>query len=143
METTAKPRRRADNVVRFSMNIENLMKMWMSLLRPFHKLKQREQDLASALLAKRYYISKGVTDNNVIDGVLLSKSIKNDIREELGMSMQFFQVCMTSLRKAKFIVDNKVNLRFVPSITDPKCFELMFHFDIQQDESDKSGEGDS
>ena len=48
------------------------------------------------------------------------------------MTLPHFQVVMGKLRKAKIIVDGKLNPRYLPKIpTDPETFKLMLLFDFR------------
>jgi hypothetical protein len=65
-----------------------------------------------------------------------SEDTKRIIREECGVKHQHFQVIMSKLRKAKIIVDNKINPRFIPNIKEGKeNFNLMLMFTFNDVES--------
>ena len=62
----------------------------------------------------------------------MSEDTKKKVREESNISLAHFQVIMGKLRRNKVIIDNKINPRFIPNITDENgSFKLMLLFDIQ------------
>ena len=61
-----------------------------------------------------------------------TEDIKKKVREESNISLAHFQVIMGKLRRNKVIIDNRINPRFIPNITDENgSFKLMLLFDIQ------------
>ena len=101
-------------------------------LKPFHQLTGREIDVATALVKQRYKLSKVITDNNLLDTVLMSEETKRKIREDCNITLAHFQVIMGKLRKNKVIVDNKINPKLIPNIDkDSKSLQLMVIFPIQ------------
>ena len=86
-------------------------------------------DIAASFLLKRYELSKVISDVNILESVLMSEDTKRAIREECGIKQQHFQVIMSKLRKAKIILDNKINPRFVPNVKEEQGnFKLLLLF---------------
>lgn len=109
----------------------NFFKYWLVFLRPLHHLTDREIDLATAFLKKRYELSKDIMNNDLLDKIVLNEDYKREIREEVNMTLTHFQVIMGKLRSNKFIIDNKINPRFIPRIKEENNqFLLMIYFDF-------------
>ena len=81
---------------------------------------------------ERYLLSKVISDEDILDKVVMSEDTKKKIREEYKVTPAYFQVIMGKLRRNGLIVNNKINPRFIPNITeDNGLFKLMLLFDIQ------------
>lgn len=122
-----------DNVVRIPTSLQgNFYKYWFRFLLPFHNLTDREMDVAACFLKHRAELSKVISDEEILDNVLMSENTKGKIREECDMTNPHFQVVMGKLRKAKIIIDNKkINPRFIPNIKEENGnFKLMLLFDF-------------
>lgn len=124
---------RYDSVVRIPTSLKgNFYKHWFKFLLPFHNLTDREMDIAACFLKHRAELSKVISDNNILENVLMSENTKNKIKEECGITNAHFQVVMGKLKKAKIILDNKtINPRFIPNVKEENGnFKLMLLFDF-------------
>lgn len=122
-----------DNVVRIPTSLKgNFYKHWFKFLLPFHNLTDREMDVAACFLKHRAELSKVISDNTILENVLMSEATKAKIREECGITNAHFQVVMGKLRKAKIVLDNKtINPRFIPNVKEENGnFKLMLLFDF-------------
>lgn len=123
--------KKPDNVVLIPGNIDSFFKRWFEFLRPFHKLTDREMDVATAFVKQRYNLSKVIQDVDVLDREVMSDHTKKIVREECEISLPHFQVIMGKLRKNKIIVNGKLNPRFVPNIEqDSDSFKLLLYFKL-------------
>lgn len=122
-----------DNVLSISTSLKGkFFKQWFKFLLPYHGLTDREMDVAAAFLQKRLELSKVISDVNILDSVLMNEDTKRIIREECGLKHQHFQVIMSKLRKAKVLLDNKINPRFIPNVKEENGnfkLLLLFSFD--------------
>lgn len=111
----------------------NFFRYWFEFLRPFHNLTSRELDVITALAKHRYELSKVITDDIILDKVVMSEDIRKQVREECNLSLPHFQVIMGKLRENKVIVDNKINPRFIPNIKEEDGnFKLLLFFDFKK-----------
>ena len=111
---------------------DDFFKCWFIFLRPLHHLTDREIDVIASFTKNRYELSKVITDNNLLDTVLMSEETKRKIREDCNITLAHFQVIMGKLRKNKVIVDNKINPKLIPNIDkDSKSLQLMVIFPIK------------
>lgn len=119
-----------DNVINIPTSLKgNFFKHWFKFLLPFHNLTDREMDVAAAFLLKRHELSKVISDVNILNNVLMGEDTKREIREMCDIKHQHFQVIMSKLRKAKVIVDNRINPRFIPNVKEENNnFKLLLLF---------------
>lgn len=122
----------ANNVIRIPTSQKKFFRFWFEFLKPFHKLTDREIDVITAFTYERYNLGKVISDDDILDKVVMSEDSKKKIREEYKVTPAYFQVIMGKLRRNGLIVNNKINPRFIPNITeDNGSFKLMLLFDIQ------------
>lgn len=123
----------ADSIVRIPCkDVKGFFYYWIMFLKPFHHLTDRESEVVVSLLKERYELSKVITDNEILDKVLMSEDSKKKVREECGITLPHFQIVMSKLRKNKVLIDNKINPRYIPKITEgSESFKMMLLFDFQ------------
>ena len=122
-----------DNVVRIPCKLDySFFKMWFMFLQPFHHLTEREMEVATSFVKQRYELSKVVSDNDILDRLVMSEDTKRTVREECNITLPHFQVIMGKLRKNNIIVDGKLNPRYIPRVIEENgSFKLMLLFDFQ------------
>ena len=122
-----------DNVVRIPCKLDySFFKMWFMFLQPFHHLTEREMEVATSFVKQRYELSKVVSDNDILDRLVMSEDTKRKVREECNVTLPHFQVIMGKLRKNSIIVDGKLNPRYIPRVIEENgSFKLMLLFDFQ------------
>ena len=121
-----------NNVIRIPTSIStSFFRFWLEFLRPFHNLTDREMQVASSLLKRRYELSKVIQDEGILDKVVMSEDTKKVVREECNISLPHFQVIMGKLRKNKVILDGRINPRFIPNLTEEQgSFRLLLNFEL-------------
>lgn len=122
-----------DNVVRIPCKLDySFFKMWFMFLQPFHHLTEREMEVATSFVKQRYELSKVVSDNDILDRLVMNEDTKRKVREECNISLPHFQVIMGKLRKNNILVDGKINPRYIPRVVEENgSFKLMLLFDFQ------------
>jgi hypothetical protein len=129
-----------DSVIRIQSSLkDSFFKYWFEFLRPFHNLTNRELEVIACFAKHRYELSKVISDESVLDKVLMSEDTKRQIREECSVTQAHFPVIMSELRKKGVIEDNKINPKFIPNIRDTKSFGLLILFDFDDEKHIKSG----
>ena len=125
--------KKADNIVRIPTSLDGrFFRHWLMFLKPFHKLTDREIDIAASLIKKRYELSKVIKDVDILDKVTMSEDTKKKIREECNITLAHFQVIMGKLKRSKVIIDGKINPRFVPNIdSESDTFQLLLLFELK------------
>lgn len=121
-----------NNVIRIPTSLSTgFFRFWFEFLRPFHNLTDREMQVASSLLKRRYELSKVIHDEDILDKVVMSEDTKKVAREECNISLPHFQVIMGKLRKNKVILDGRINPRFIPNLTEEQgSFRLLLNFEL-------------
>ena len=111
---------------------DEFFKYWFIFLRPLHHLTDREIDVIASFTKHRYELSKVITDSSLLDTVLMSEETKRKVREDCNITLAHFQVIMGKLRKNKVIIDNKINPKLIPNISeDSKSLQLLVIFPIK------------
>ena len=122
-----------NNILGIPTTLDDFFRYWVEFLKPLHRLTDREIDVATAFLKKRYELSKSILDPNMLDKFLRSEDTKAEIREECNVSSAHFQVIMGKLRKSKIIVNGNINPRFIPNIKEEDgIIQLLLLFQIQK-----------
>lgn len=122
-----------NNVIRIPTSVENkFFRYWFEFLAPFHKLTNKEMDVATSFVKTRFELSKVITDKELLDKVLMSEDTKKKIMSECNITNAHFQVIMGKLKKNNIIVNNKINPKFIPNVTEDKgIFKLLLLFDLK------------
>ena len=127
---------RPNNVIGISTNLERFFRYWVEFLEPLHHLTEREIDVITCFLKKRYELSKDILDPVKLDKYLMNEETKAEIRDECGVSPAHFQVIMGKLRKRGIIKDGNIRPKFIPNIKeDNGVFQLLLYFQIGDDKS--------
>lgn len=103
---------------------------WCVFLHPFIELTDREIDVVASFLNQRYELSKKISDQSIIDTLLMGDEVRKKILEECHITKQHLYVVMSNLRKNGVIINNTINPRLIPNIrhTDTDCFQLLILF---------------
>lgn len=125
--------RKINNVITVPTSIEGkFFEYWLSFIKPLHKLTTREIDVAAAFLRQRYALSKVISEQELLDKITMNDDTKRKVREECKVSQAHFQVIMTELKKNKFIVNGKINPKFIPKLNENSdCFQLLLMFELK------------
>ena len=111
----------------------DLFKKWFIFLKPFHGLTDREIDIIACFAKERYELSKVISDEVLLDKVVMNEDTKKKVREECDVTLPHFQVIMSKLKKSKVIVDNKINPKFIPNFKPGEnAFQLLFYFRLEE-----------
>jgi hypothetical protein len=124
---------RANNAIRIPTSLQGkFFRIWIEYLTPLHNLTNREKDIVAAFIKARFELSKSVSDSDLLDRILMSDDIKNQIKDECGVSDAFFQVILGKLRKTGILRNGKINPKFIPKRLSEKdqSFQLLLHFDL-------------
>lgn len=120
----------ANNVLRIpSKTSDAFFKYWVMFLKPFHKLTDREIDIVACFLKHRHELSKVIKDPDILDRVTLEEVTRKKVMQECNITLSYFTVLLSKLRKRQIIVDGRINPRFIPNIReDEKNFQLLLLF---------------
>lgn len=122
-----------NNVIRIPTSLKDkFFRTWVEFLTPLHNLTSREKDVLAALIKNRFELSSAISDEVLLDKVLMSDDIKAKVKAECGVSDAFFQVILGKLRKTDVIIDGRINPLLIPKKVDKndKFFTLLLLFDL-------------
>ena len=122
-----------DNAVKLTVGIERLFQLWLTFLKPIHKLTDGEMRLASEFLLKRHELQREIQNEQLVDVALMSSEVKKEVMTKLQMDNRYFQVVMSRMRRKKFILNNTINPKFIPMLNDSNVFRLLLYFEIKND----------
>jgi len=110
---------------------------WLSFLIPFHKLTDRERQVLAGLLNKRHELKRLISDDNMLDNLMKQPEVRKEVREELNIGPQQFNVLYSKLRAAGVIVGDKINKKYIPNIEHgSKEYKLVLIFEVNGGEAD-------
>lgn len=119
------------NIQSFKVSEENFFKMWLMILQPFLKLRNKELELLAKMLYHRHLISLEVKNKEMLDELLFSTKIKKKILQELDIPEYAYNNLLTCLRKKNVINDKSINKQIIPVIKQPfNNFKLVYNIDI-------------
>ena len=120
------------NVQYFSVSKEKFFTIWLTILQPFLKLRNKEIEILSKLLYHRYLISLEVKNKEMLDELLFSPKVKKQIMSELNMPEHAYNNLLSCLRKKKIINDKTINRQIIPVTTEPFTnFKLLYNIDVK------------
>jgi hypothetical protein len=145
----------SDSTVHKLLNIDctekDFFDAYIEWLEPTHKLTKSEQKYLAACLRNRYKLSKGITDENLLDETCMNDVYRTKIREEIGFSSQQSQNVISKLKKLKMLVARKypftdkvqyykIAPKLIPNYNEDKDFILVLSFN-GKNHSKTSSEG--
>lgn len=112
---------------------ERFFILWLTLIQPYLKLRNKEIEVLSKFLEYRYDISKRVDDDEEINFILFSRKIKSEIEIDLDISEHVLNNIISSLRKKKYIVGTAINKKLIPNIDLDVSdnFKLIYNVNIK------------
>ena len=123
--------RSINNAIRIPATRSDFFVYWFKFLRPFHNLTEQGIKVAAALVENRYRLAKSISDNEILDAIAFNTDSKRQIREKYGINPAHFNMILSNLKKAKVIVDNKINPKFIPNVNDGDNFQLLITFEYE------------
>lgn len=123
------------NVISLNTSIKKggkLFERWFEFLSPLCKLTPKEIEVAAVLLRVRYELSLSITDDILLDKIVLSDDYKKEMINELNISIAHYNVIWSKFRKVKLILDNnRINPKLIPNIVkDSDNIKLLIVFNI-------------
>lgn len=112
-------------------SLDVFFKYWLLFLRPIHNMTNKELDVAVEFLKIRHEYSKSISDTAILDKMCMDKDSEERIMKNCGLSTYYYYGIKTKLKNYKFIVNNKINPKFIPNIKEEdNNFKLMILFDL-------------
>lgn len=131
---------KADNVIAIPIHLDKeFFQFWFNILHPFHGLSKSQVGVVAALVQKRFELSHSIIDPKVLDKVLMSSEVREQIREGCKMSKGQFQVTLSILRKKGVIIEERINPKFIPRVAvGSDNFKLLIVFKFLDDDQASS-----
>lgn len=114
-------------------NEKNFFKHWLILTKPLHKLSDQKIKVVSLLLYSYFNFKKEISNDNLAWKLTFDYDNKSKIKKEMEISNdQIFNNLLSTLRKDKIIVNNKINKSFIPNINlkTNNTFSIVYKFEI-------------
>lgn len=123
------------NIKTLTISKKKFFMYWLQFLKPYHKLRDKEIEMLSLFLNKRYELSKRIKDVDILDRMLFDKKIKDEIRDEMNYSSpQVFNNMLSSLRGKGIIQNGRINSGLIPELSEESNnFKLVFNFNLQDE----------
>lgn len=114
----------------------NFFRYWLQFIKPLHGLSYKEMEVLASFLRMRYELSKSISNDELLDKVLMNADTKRVIREEHNIVPPYFQVLLAKFRKLGIIKDNKIEKKYIPNLEiDSKEYKLILLFDLKTDDN--------
>lgn len=125
-----------DKAVRIPCRLsDDFFKYWLLFIQPLHSLTPKIIDVAACLLKNRYLLSKSIIDDNILNKFLMGSEMREKMVKELNIPSTNYNVALNKLKKAGFLVDGKIEQKFIPVIKpDAKSFNFLLYFDFQDEQ---------
>ena len=125
---------------------------WIEYLAPKHHLTKSEQKFLAACLRQRHELSKGITDEILLDETALNETYRTKIRKDLGISIQQMQNVIAKLKKLHILIPRnfpfsdklsyyKIAPDFIPPYREDKDFLLLLLFRNGEADTRTSSQG--
>lgn len=126
--------RDVNNVIKIPSKLDtDFFKYWLEFLKPFHNMAPREIDIVAELLRNRFELSKGIKDPVLLEKIALSEEYRERVRQKLDITANHFQVVLCKLRKTGVLLEDRINPKFIPNVTEDNAtgtFKLLFIFGL-------------
>lgn len=99
-------------------SLKDFYKKWCTFLRPIIKLTNREIDIVASFLEIREEYSKSITDQGMLDKIIMSEETRRRVMKECGITSQYFCCVMSKLRENGVIIDKAINPLLIPNIKE-------------------------
>lgn len=104
---------------------------WLEFLKPFHKLTSVEVRILAGILQERFILSKVISDERVLDRVVLGRETRKKLVESCHISSNNLSVTIISLKNKGIIVDNRINKKYIPNLSpNSNRYEMILSFNF-------------
>lgn len=115
-------------------NRKLIYKQYLTITKPLNGLRPKEIDVLSLLLFYNYMEQDNFKREEDRWKRVFSYETKLKIKEELDIKDYTLQNILSSLRKKKAIINNKITSYYIPSIEGDN-FKLVFEFKLNEQET--------
>lgn len=112
----------------------NLFRLWLEFLLPFHHMTGRELEVAALFLKERDELSRDISNETLVDRILMSDDTHKKIRTECNLTNQHYQVIRSKLKSKGFFQEDHINPRLLLKLKpDATEFSFLLLFPIIDD----------
>lgn len=116
----------------FKTSYKGCFEGFLNLTKPMHKMTDQEIKVVTLFMYHHYKEKHNFSREEDLWKFLFDYDTKLKIREEIGVSNPVFQNILTSLRKKKVIVNNRLAPYFMLNLEpEDRDFELIFRFHLR------------
>lgn len=123
-------------IAKLNIKLKDLFFRWLDITKTFHNLNKQQQQVLGLLLYHHYTLKKEITNEKILWKLVFDYDTRVKIREDIifgekGLNSNSFENILSSLRKKKIIVDNKISPAYIPDLSlGSKEFDITFKFNI-------------
>lgn len=135
---------KANNIFRIPCSsMEEFYSLWIDFLTPIHKLTSKNKQILLAFLMLRYELSQSITNETLLDEILMNEDSKAKIKERCNLQGNYLQVAMFTLAQQNVLIKAlsndtrkkykyRINPRILPDMqyTDTEV-TLKFNFELK------------
>jgi hypothetical protein len=135
---------KANNIFRIPCSsMEEFYSLWIDFLTPIHKLTSKNKQILLAFLMLRYELSQSITNETLLDEILMNEDSKAKIKERCNLQGNYLQVAMFTLAQQNVLIKTlsndtrkkykyRINPRILPDMqyTDTEV-TLKFNFELK------------
>lgn len=135
---------KANNIFRIPCSsMEEFYSLYIDFLTPIHKLTAKNKQILLAFLMLRYELSKSITNEALLDEVLMNEDSKAKIKEKCDLKGNYLQVAMFTLAQQNVLIKTlsndsrkkykyRINPRILPDMQiDDTNVVLQFNFELK------------
>lgn len=122
------------NIQTIKTNEKKFFILWLKILQSFLKLGKQEQQVLASILYYRYLLLKDIKNTRIVENIVMSTEYRKLIKKELKIDTPSFNNTLSSLRRKKILINNKINNKIIPKVeTDFKNFKLVYNIEVNED----------
>lgn len=92
-----------------------------------------EMKIVEFFLKKRLELITIVSDDTVLNEILLSKKTRDELKKEFNINDNRLNVILSALRKKNILKDNVINKRIIPNFSfDEDSFKFIVVFNFNE-----------
>ena len=132
-----------NNLIKVPVSLQKtFFKYWVEFLRPIHHLTPVEMQILACFLRERYFLSKKVNDDAILDNIVFSTEIRRKVLAECGISNVLLSTKLGKFRKEGIIIKGRINPKLIPNLKEEKGnFKLLLFFKFEDETTGEEKKG--
>lgn len=113
---------------------EEFYERWVEFLRPFHGMSSVPCKVFATLLCAREQCAKSSNEDSVIDMLLFSDEVQQEVCKKLGIDRARMYCNLSILRKYGVMTENRINSKFIPDVKEENGeYKVLIRFCYKND----------